>query len=230
MVFYEMLVGRKPYDDSTLRLKEHYHRVQSRGLRPSLEKHHFPRTIKMVLEQAWHPELETRLSSTQVRQRLSAMLQILECKGAPVVLGVVTPDIGSAASGSSAGTINSEDQQQQDPLDQLHYLPNRAQALLIGANRQDGPTGGGWSSVWSPKAHMLQKLDSKKVMDAIQDHRVARTKLPADPNSKKKKKKESTMSIRDFLPDLRAGMVEDEMNVAAANRLLAGNYKMRKKR
>jgi serine/threonine protein kinase len=229
IIFYEMLAGAKPYDDSTLLLEEHYHRVQSQGLRPSFERHHFPRTIKVLLEQAWHPEVEIRLSSTQVRHRLSAILQILECKKVPIVLSAVTTDVGSAASGSSAGTINSEDQQQQDPLDQLNYLPNRAHALLIGANRQDGPTGGGWSSVWNPRVDQLKKLDSKKVMDAIQDRRVFRNKIPGGTGSKKKKKTGRAISYRDFLPNLMAGMVEDELNVAAANRLLGGNYKMRKK-
>ncbi|CAB9518734.1 protein kinase kinase kinase [Seminavis robusta] len=238
MIYFEMLAEGKPYSRSILQRDGHFHQIQSQGQRPSLAKYHFPRTIKIILEQAWHPNLDKRMSAAQMRQRMTAILQMLEWKGGPVVLGA-TPtnnnnnDNASSVSSasSSCGTITSSEENQQDPLDPVHYLPSRAEALLVGAYRQGGPPSGGWSSVWNPKCSRPKKLDSKAVMDAIQERRVVKNKNPKNEKGKRKNKQQpkKPVTFRDYLPSMKAGMVDRDYNNAQVNRLLGSKKKKKTK-
>lgn len=199
MIYFEMLADAKPFGKSAITREGHYYRVQSHGLRPSLNKHHFPRTIKAVLEGGWNPDIQQRSSATHVRQLLTNILPMLEGKGLPI-RKKTTPS----------------------------SLPSRAAALLVPHN-----VGNGWGSVWS-RTRSTRKLDGQQVMATIQAHRVNRDKKKDAQNehlldiegkkSKKKNKHENKPVVqktwREYLPILRRGMVQSEMNDRTAKILL----------
>lgn len=81
MVFSELVTETKPY--SSRQLMRDWTKIVVGELRPKLQKYHFPRTIKGVLELAWQANVSRRGTAKQLHKSLTTVLHMLEGQGLP---------------------------------------------------------------------------------------------------------------------------------------------------
>ena len=222
MIYYEMMAEGKPFGKSMLARDSHYYRVQSLGLRPPLRRHHFPRTVKAVLEQAWNPVLEQRPTAKELAQKLTTVLHMLEGKG--------LSSLHNAKKKSTQGTANTVDVQK---LDTIKKLPKRAARLMISVPLHANNNKKAWSSVWDRK-ECTPKLDSNEIVEAIQAQRVNKEgkKKPAAKKTRPGRAKSltSAKALTNWLSTLKVGgMAESEVNSMTCEALLGKDYKEKKK-
>ena len=229
MIFFEMLTESRPYSHKVMSKEAHYYRVQTLGKRPNLNKHHFPRTIKVVLEQAWHPLISKRSSAAEVCKHMNVILNMLEGKGVPWSSNSVSmaTNGGNREGFTDTGFpsiigLSIEDSATNGrSVQQSMSLPDRAAFHMLNPS----PSTKGWSDVWNAKTE-TEKLDAKKVVDAL----IAQKGKVEKQKKKDKNEKASWLrkvaSLRKLIPIVpKAGMVKNESNIAAAKRLLGPDYK-----
>ena len=216
MIYYEMMAEGKPFGKSILARDAHYYRVQSLGLRPPLRRHHFPRTVKAVLEQAWNPLVEQRPTAKELTQKLTTVLHMLEGKG--------LSSLYSAKKSRIKDTANTEDVEK---LDTMKRLPKRAERLMLSVPLHANNSKQVWSSIWDRK-QSAPKLDSNEIVEAIQAQRV-NNKGKKKPTPKKTRPGRAK-SLTNWLSTLKVGgMVESEVNSITCEVLLGKDYKEKKK-
>ena len=221
MIYYEMMAEGKPFGRSILAREVHYYKVQSLGLRPPLGKHHFPRSVKVVLEQAWNPIVEKRLSATELSQTLTTILYMLEGKGLSSNLPYHKGK-GAAADKTSTSTAEMDQQKQLA----VTNLPRRAASLMISVPLHANNNKKGWSTVWNQK-ESLPELDSNEVMEAIQAHRVSNKDKKPKP---KKSRPARAKSLTSWIPTFKmGGMMESDLYSKTWETLLGEGYKQKKK-
>lgn len=219
MIYYEMLAEGKHISNRVLSREDHYYRVQTLGQRPDLNKYHFPRSIKAVLEQAWDPVPSKRHSSEKVCKSLGLIFNMLEGQGLPwtannVVSG--TPEICAATTDASSSSAAPSKQQPNISLELS--LPERAANLMI----HQPSSANGWSRVWDG-TDRSEKLDPEEVFAAFQSER--KKKVTSNSGKKKSPFLKKVTSLRRLIPfDCNAGMVKSARNEATVKRLLGPDY------
>lgn len=205
LIYYEMLAEGKPFGRSIIAREGHYFKVQSRGLRPTLNKYTFPRTIKMLLERAWDPVVSQRYTAQQVCETLAVILHMLEGNGLP-------NKTEAAAMAEASATP-----------EYVAALPNRARALEPKRAKQKTI----WSAVWKNGAEETPKLDSDGIMDRMLEMRLSHGKK----NKNAKPIKRSKSLTHYIAPVLKKrGMVDSPANLKSAQSLLGDSFLVREKK
>jgi len=131
ITFAEIYTETKPY--TSRQLTRDWDRIAKGELRPNISKCHFPRTIKAVLEHAWHANPKQRATATQLCKSMTTILHMLEGQGLP--------------------WEQRKDHKSSRALDGMMGLPEAA------ANYKHWQAGHlqGWSNVWDPKSKQEQQ-------------------------------------------------------------------------
>ncbi|CAB9526349.1 protein kinase kinase kinase [Seminavis robusta] len=81
MIFTELLTENRPY--SSRQLTRDWHRVVAGKLRPNIQKYHYPRVVKGVVEQAWQARPDKRGTAEQLSKSMERILLMLEGRSKP---------------------------------------------------------------------------------------------------------------------------------------------------
>ena len=176
MIFTELLTDTKPY--GSRQLTRGWTKIVNGDLRPSIQKHHFPRALKAVLEHAWQPAHprstgssedsmdassrsrgaliranSKRATAPQLIKSVSIVLKMLEGKGLP----------WQSKKGNDTNTLASPLSSTQPPSPpQELTLPERA----ANYRRMESSQPQGWASVWDPRQN--RHASGAKVQQDVQ--------------------------------------------------------------
>jgi len=231
MIYYEMMAEGRPFGKSSLERESHYYKVQSLGLRPSLDNQPFLRTVKVVLEQAWHPILEKRLSASKLIQTLTPILSMLEGKeGLPFTIRQKQKQQDLAA--NIGDSVNEYEQA-------VMMLPKRAAALMVATPFCiSGGNTNGWSSVWKGNDELQKPLDAVELTNVIQAQRMndktakkMKQKAAKNKPRQSRQRRDKSSSLRSWIPTAVnfGSMTKSDFNTATCEHLLGKGEKEKKR-